>query len=268
MKKVYVEITNACNLNCNFCIHNSRKQEFMTLDNFKIILKKLDGYTKYLYLHVLGEPLLHPLINEFIEEAYNNSFNVNITSNGYLIDRIKTKNIRQLNVSLHSFLGDESAFVKYLDKILNKADLLDKTYISLRFWVKSDFLDLTLYIINNRYHTNITLKKLEKQHSIRVNNHIFINLFHEFIWPDLNNTKSSSKGTCYALRDHFGILVDGTVVPCCLDSKGIINLGNIYKDEVCDILNSKRVCKMKDGFLQNWKEEELCQKCFFLNNEE
>ena len=242
-------------INCNFCIHNSRKQEFMTLDNFKIILKKLDGYTKYLYLHVLGEPLLHPLINEFIDEAYNNSFNVNITSNGYLIDRIKTKNIRQLNVSLHSFLGDESAFVKYLDKILNKADLLDTTYISLRFWVKSDFLDLTLYIINNRYDTNITLKKIEKQHSIRVNNHIFINLFHEFIWPDLNNTKSSSKGTCYALRDHFGILV-------------IINLGNIYKDEVCDILNSKRVCKMKDGFLQNRKEEELCQKCFFLNNEE
>ena len=78
MKKVYVEITNACNLNCNFCIHNSRKQEFMTLDNFKIILKKLDGYTKYLYLHVLGEPLLHPLINEFIDEAYNSSFNVNI----------------------------------------------------------------------------------------------------------------------------------------------------------------------------------------------
>jgi hypothetical protein len=179
----------------------------MTLDNFKIILKKLDGYTKYLYLHVLGEPLLHPLINEFIDEAYNNSFNVNITSNGYLIDRIKTKNIRQLNVSLHSFFGDESAFVKYLNKILDKADDLDKTYISLRFWVKSDFLDLTLYIINNRYHTNITLKKLEKQHSIRVNNHIFINLFHEFIWPDLNNTKSSSKGTCYALRDHFGILV-------------------------------------------------------------
>ena len=28
-KKVYIEITNNCNLNCDFCIKNQRKNKFM-----------------------------------------------------------------------------------------------------------------------------------------------------------------------------------------------------------------------------------------------
>ena len=101
-KKVYIEITNNCNLNCSFCIHNKRTPKFMSMDEFKIILSKLKGYTKYLYFHILGEPLLHPYINEFINEA-SKDFYVNITTNGYLIKNIKdNKNIRQINISLHS----------------------------------------------------------------------------------------------------------------------------------------------------------------------
>ena len=52
-KKVYIEITNNCNLSCDFCPHNKRKNEFITLDNFNIILDKLENYTKYLYLHAI-----------------------------------------------------------------------------------------------------------------------------------------------------------------------------------------------------------------------
>ena len=97
-KKVYIEITNNCNLSCDFCPHNKRKNEFITLDNFNIILDKLENYTKYLYLHVLGEPLLHPNINEIIDVA-SKRYKINITTNGYLIDKIKNnKNIRQINI--------------------------------------------------------------------------------------------------------------------------------------------------------------------------
>ncbi|HIS11510.1 MAG TPA: radical SAM protein, partial [Candidatus Onthocola stercoravium] len=69
MKKVYVEITNNCNLDCSFCIKNTRKSMFMSEDNFEVILNKLKNTTSYLYFHVMGEPLLHPLINEFIDIA-------------------------------------------------------------------------------------------------------------------------------------------------------------------------------------------------------
>jgi MoaA/NifB/PqqE/SkfB family radical SAM enzyme len=101
-KKIYVEITNSCNLNCSFCIGHTRKKEFITIDKFKLLLDKIKNHTDYLYFHLMGEPLIHPYINDLIDIASNN-FNTNITTNGYFIDRIKdNKHIRQINISLHS----------------------------------------------------------------------------------------------------------------------------------------------------------------------
>ena len=259
-KKIYLEITNGCNLNCDFCIKNSRKIEYISIDNFKLILDKLKDYTDYLYFHVLGEPLLHPKINELIDIASQN-FKINITTNGYLINNIKTNNIRQLNISLHSFNDKYNInLTDYLDNIFNKIDTLDNTYFSLRLWVKNRYNKDIINYINNRYKTNFE----ENADNYKVNEHIFINNFHEFIWPDLNNNYYSEEGTCYALRDHIGILVDGTIVPCCLDSKGIINLGNIYKSNIEDILHCNKVNNMLEEFKNNKKCEELCKHCKFI----
>ena len=76
-KKVYIEITNNCNLNCDFCIKNQRKNKFMTKEEFNTILNKLEGITNYLYFHILGEPLLHPNITEFLESA-SKKYKINI----------------------------------------------------------------------------------------------------------------------------------------------------------------------------------------------
>lgn len=80
----------------------------------------------------------------------------------------------------------------------------------------------------------------------------------------MNNDYYSEKGTCYGLIDHIGILVDGTIIPCCLDSKGIINLGNIYNDNLKEILKKDRVNNIIKGFKGNKKLEELCKHCKFI----
>jgi len=259
-KKIYVEITNGCNLNCDFCIKNNRKVEYISIDNFKIILDKLKDYTDYLYFHVLGEPLLHPNINELIDIASEN-FKINITTNGYLINNIKTKSIRQLNISLHSYNDKYNISLnEYLDNIFNKIDILKNTYISLRLWVKNKYNKEIIDYINNRYNLYIDYNV----ENYNINDHIFINNFHEFIWPDLNNNYYNENGTCYALKDHIGILVDGTIIPCCLDSRGVINLGNIYIDNLKNILNNKRVVNMLNNFKKNKKCEELCKHCSFI----
>lgn len=263
-KKVYIEITNNCNLKCDFCIKNSRPNKFMSIDDFNIILNKVDSYTNYLYFHVLGEPLLHPKINEFIDIA-SKSFNINITTNGYLIDRIKdNKNIRQLNISLHSY--DEKYGIcleDYINNIFNVVDKLSKyTYISYRFWLKSKYTDEILDMINRKYNTNLVIDNLKNNSTLDKN--IFISINEEFIWPDLNNSYFNERGTCYALKDHIGILVDGTIVPCCLDSKGIINLGNIFECALEDVIKSKRYNDMLKGFKNNKKCELLCKKCKYL----
>ena len=61
-KKIYIEITNVCNLNCKFCPPTKRAKEFMALDQFEIIIKQIHNETNLVALHVKGEPLLHPPI--------------------------------------------------------------------------------------------------------------------------------------------------------------------------------------------------------------
>ncbi len=260
-KKIYIETTNLCNLNCDFCIKNRRKKEIMTIQNFKIILSKIKNYTNYIYLHILGEPLLNPKINEFILLASNEGFNINITTNGYLIDKIKgNKNIRQVNISLHSFdIKYNVELKKYLNNIFDSVEELIKndTYVSLRLWVKNKYSEDIINEVNNYYKVNITK-------NTKIKENLFFNFEKQFIWPDLNNSYYNESGKCYGLTDHIGILVDGTIVPCCLDTLGIINLGNIFKEEIDEILNKKTVIKMIEEFKNNKKEMELCKHCNFL----
>lgn len=260
-KKIYIETTNLCNLNCDFCIKNRRKKEIMTIQNFKIILSKIKNYTNYIYLHILGEPLLNPKLNEFILLASNEGFNINITTNGYLIDKIKdNKNIRQVNISLHSFdVKYNVELKKYLNNIFDSVEELIKndTYVSLRLWVKNKYSEDIINEVNNYYEVNITK-------NTKIKENLFFNFKKQFIWPDLNNSYYNESGKCYGLIDHIGILVDGTIVPCCLDTLGIINLGNIFKEEIDEILNKKTVIKMIEGFKNNKKEMELCKHCNFL----
>jgi len=260
-KKVYVEITNNCNLSCDFCIKNKRNRKFMNKEEFLIILSKLKGITNYLYFHVLGEPLLHPEINNFIDTA-SEYYKINITTNGYLIDRIKdNKNINMLNISLHSYDSKYNiSLSNYLDNIFNTVDLLIKngTKVNFRLWVDNRENDNIINYINSYYKTNIRLEKC------KIKDNLYLDISSYFIWPDLENNYYNDVGKCYGLIDHFGILVDGTIVPCCLDSKANINLGNIYKDDIDKVLNSDTCKEMVLGFKNNKKIQELCKHCKFL----
>ena len=264
-KKIYIEITNACNLNCPFCIKNKRKIEYINLTNYENIINKIKPYTKEIYLHILGEPLLHPNIVEFIEYANNQGLLVNITTNGYLINNLKNNsNIHRLNISLHSYNEIYKITIdEYLDNIFTTIDKIKiNTFVSLRLWVENKNTKYILNYINKRYNTNIY--KLENNTKTKISSNLIIDTFHEFIWPDITNDYYSEKGTCRGLIDHIGILSNGIVVPCCLDSNGVINLGNIYENELSDILNKPIVTEMIDNFKKGVKCQELCKHCSFL----
>jgi len=261
-KKIYLEITNNCNLDCSFCIKNNRQKKFMSVDDYKKILEKIKSHTKYLYFHVSGEPLLHPYINDFVNIANDNNFNINITTNGYLIKRIKDNHhIRQINISMHSFNNKYHLSIEeYMNNIIEVIDYLhNDTYFSLRFWVGTNYNADIIRILENYYN-----KKIELKNGFEIVKNVFISINKEFIWPSLDNDYYNETGTCYALKDHIGILVNGDVIPCCLDANGIINLGNIFKDNIENIINSSRYQNMLNGFKNNYKCEKLCKKCNFL----
>lgn len=268
-KKIYIEITNICNLNCSFCSIDNRKKQLITVNNFEKILNKINDYTDYLYLHVKGEPLLHPKLKEILDLCLKYNKKVNITTNGTLIkDNINLLNhpsIRQINISLHS----ENNRDNYMEDINNSVDKLKEKIVVLRYWTLKDknldkkSTDLVDKIIFYYKLSPSVVEKIKNENHIKIRENLYLDKQIEFIWPNINNNYYNEFGYCYALKDQLAILVDGTVVPCCLDSNGIINLGNIYKNSLDEIIKSKRYQDIKKGFENRKVCEKLCKKCSF-----
>ena len=268
-KKIYIEITNICNLNCSFCSKDNRIKESISLTNMEELLKKINDYTDYVYLHVKGEPLLHPKLKEILDLCEKYHKKVNITTNATLIkekEEILTHPaIRQINLSVHS----ENKKVNYLEEIFEVVDKLKDKNIVYRFWTMEDnnlskkSTELVEKIINHYQLSPEIVENLKKENNIKINSHTYVNKANEFIWPDTNNDYNKENGYCYALKDQLAILVDGTIVPCCLDSNGVINLGNIYQNDLLEVINSSRYQKMRMGFCNRKVTEELCKHCSY-----
>lgn len=281
-KKVYIEITSVCNLACSFCPPTERAKGLIKVEQFAHILDEISGYTKYIYLHVKGEPLLHPRIGQLLDIAHEKGFKVNITTNGTLIKKTREKllgkpALRQINFSLHSFDGHEGSEnrEKYLGDILEFVRDVRKhnVIISYRLWnlQRNNVSELanrrnreTLEILEKEYELDYEIQeRVEMGSGVKIAKNIYLNQDHEFRWPSLLEKADEGKGFCHALRTHAAILVDGSVVPCCLDGEGVINLGNVHDQKFGDIITTDRAQNLVDGFSRREAIEELCKKCGF-----
>ena len=269
-KKVYIEITNICNLNCSFCIKDNRMKKEMSIDEFETVLKKIDKYTDYIYLHVKGEPLIHNKLDEILSLTNKYKKYVNITTNGVLLkNKInilkKYNNIRQINISLHS----ENNKDNYIDDILDAVDELKTIFIVYRFWtLKDNKLDNKMleYLskIKEKYNINNELyNEIINGNNLKISNNIYINKDKEFEWPDISNNYYNENGFCYGLKNQIGVLVDGTITICCLDSFGVSNLGNIFNDDIEIIMNSEKVKNIIKGFNNRKVYLDICKHCSY-----
>ena len=270
-KKIYIEITNCCNLSCSFCSKTSKPKRTMTIEEFKNIISKIKSYTDYIYLHVKVEPLLHKDLKEFLKIAEENDLKVNLTTNGTLfsqrVDDLKnSKALKKVNFSLHS----ENNYPNYFENIFQSVDKLPKDItVIYRLWTLSNStLDKksTEIVEKLKDYYNLSpqiVDKLYKEQNVKISSNIYVDKDNEFIWPTV--TEEKSNGYCHALKTHLGILVDGTVVPCCLDASGIINLGSIYTDTLENIMTTERYRKLKKSFQDHKPSEALCASCTYKN---
>lgn len=278
-RRVYLEIINYCNLACSFCPRSKRKPMAMSIDNFNIALDKLKPYTDYLYFHIKGEPFLHPNLVDFLKIASEKGFYVNITTNGTLVNNLRKPllenvPVRQINISLHSFEGDKKEeFKKYLMDIIRFTKEVTKAqpiYIALRLWNLDK--DITteqrernievLELIEKEFQLDYKIEtKIDEEKGSKIADHVYLNYDYKFSWPSLDADYIGDSGYCYGLKTQLGILVDGTVVPCCLDGEGIVDLGNIFDQDLEEIFESTYVKDIQEGFRQRKVKEELCQRC-------
>ena len=266
-KKVYVEITNLCNMNCSFCHGHNRSPRQMTREEFSLVLDKLTDQTQCIYYHLMGEPLTHPLLPEFVKLAGEKGYKSVITTNGTLLDQrgdaLLSAGIHKINLSLHSFEnGSEEDHRQYLSHLTTFAPkaAAQGTIVVFRLWNQgcdNGKNETTLHYLQDRIHGEWKTNS----RGIKIRDNLYLEWGERFEWPD---SKAQVKGTryfCYGLKDQFGILSDGTVVPCCLDSDGVIRLGNIFTDDLSSILASPRATEMVEGFRRGVATEDLCKRC-------
>ena len=266
--RVYVEITNICNRSCSFCPGTKREKRRMTLDEFSLILDKLEGVTEYIYLHVMGEPLTHPELVDFIELASSRGFKCSITTNGTLLREreaeLLASHVYKVNISIHSFEnGERDEYLSYLNSCFSFADEASRRGILtvLRLWNRGydggRNID-TLAVLREKFSGE---EWREGASGFRIRHKLHLEWGDRFEWPDVECDELGDAVFCHGLGDHFGILVDGRIIPCCLDREGVIELGNAYTDDIKAALSSPRAAAMREGFKCKRATEELCRKC-------
>ncbi len=282
LTKIYLETTNVCNLSCSFCHGTSRHKGFLSYEEFKKILPKIKGRSKYLYFHLMGEPLLNNELKNMVHDAKKEGFFVMLTTNGTLLSEkgsfiYESGNVKKVSISLQAadiINGKPTAFVgDSLDKyLLSVADFSKKcaehgVICALRLWNiekendgKNDFLIEKLHTLfpdewikNRSGYKLIDAPKGEKE--------VYLEYGELFEWPDKAAKDKNKVTSCYALSDQIGILCDGTVVPCCLDADGAIDLGNIFDSSLEDIISGDRATKLLESFEKRTPCEKLCRTC-------
>ena len=275
-KKIYIEITNICNLNCSFCPKTVRNKEMMKIEQFEYILNQIKWYTDLICLHVKGEPLMHDGLKDILDLCDKYNLMVNITTNGTLlksnIDILsKSKALRQINISLHSQIVNNELALKiedYMKDVLLSVRKLKDKIISYRLWNNKSIKgnDENIYILEcleKEYGIANLYDKLAESKWIKLKDKVYVNQDIEFKWPDIKEKEISQSGTCLGLKNQVAILVNGDVVPCCLDENACIKLGNIYENTFENIINSDRSKNIIDGFNNNKLVEKLCKTCGF-----
>ena len=270
LDRIYLEITNVCNLDCSFCHKTSRAKKLMDEDEFNTLLDKIEGRARYLFFHLMGEPTLHPLLPRFIEAARGKGFLPAITTNGSLLsekgDILLASLPYKISISLHAPEAN-AAFSddRYLETCVRfaKSAAARGCIIALRLWNlgsgadNSEILDFLHQAFPEEW------RDIRGGSSQRLATRIFLEWGERFDWPDptLPPCDPDTDLFCYGLRDQIGILADGTVVPCCLDADANMALGNLFTSNLDDILTSPRAKAIYDGFSKRRAVESLCRKC-------
>ena len=272
-RKVYLEISNRCNLSCSFCPGTKRPAGSLNQERFALALDRLRPWTDYIYFHLMGEPLCHPEVELFLALAGQKGFRVILTTNGTLLTRhqemlLAAPALHKVNISLHAYEANdlETPFSQYLDGCFcfGQAARGEKLVVY-RLWNAggADAYNREILRAMEGYFPG---PWTQERRGIRVGPKVYLEQGDKFDWPDLSAKDGGERVFCYGLRDQIGVLWDGTVVPCCLDHEGGIPLGNLFEQELGEILDGPRAQAVYRGFQQGVAVEELCRKCGFAHS--
>ena len=251
----------------------------MDKELFKLFLQQLQGMGRLLHFHVMGEPLLHPDLSDFLDMCAPYGYRVNVVTNGLLLPSVAhailgKQALRQVSISLHHLsermpVHEIDAYFQGLSDFMGEVLISRGLFVSLRLWnreavVDSAFCsDVTRRIAELFSLNPANIDNCANHAPVRLAENIWLNRGLRFQWPSLENKNYGDQGTCLGLREQIAVLVDGTVTPCCLDCEGIIALGNVRQNCLSDIVKGPRARAISEGFAQGKIVEPLCGHCSY-----
>jgi radical SAM protein with 4Fe4S-binding SPASM domain len=282
-RRVNVEITNMCNLQCSFCPEVERPKQLMSPELFRQVMTEIAPVTDEVCLHIMGEPLGHPELGALLQICADVAVPVNLTTNGLLLTGLRRSQallpiVRQINFSVHSFAAnfpgrDPSPYLAKLFAFAREAaDRRPDLYVNYRLWDEGDAASSgpdgrrVRALIAAEYGVDLDSLQLNlaRRKGYRLAGRVYVNFDSRFVWPSLTAPDRGARGTCLGLSNHIGIQADGTVVPCCLDKEAVLRLGRIGDQPLPEILDNPRAVSMREGFAANELREELCRRCSFI----
>lgn len=271
--RAYLEITNICNRSCAFCPKTARPPKMLTPEEFRFLAERIRPFTQYLYLHVMGEPLMHPQLDLILEAAHALDFRVVLTTNGTLLEKqretlLHAPALHKIHISLHSFeaneAGDFDGYIRTCAEFAREAQN-SGVIVNLRLWnldgAQTAGLNRKNSDILSILHETFSQPWVKTTWGSRLDARVFLEYGERFDWPDSAAPNRGEAGFCHALRRQFAVLCDGSVVPCCLDHEGEMTLGNLFTQELSEILDSPAANAIRDGFTARKRVHPLCRTC-------
>ena len=277
--RIYIELTNICGLGCSFCPSKNLPNKTMSLDFFNTIVQQAKSYTDEIACHVVGDPLTLNNLSEYLDIIHSHKMRAILTTSGYFMKKQSYQTlfhpaVKQINISLNAYNKNDTAisFEQYINPIIElckeKVERGEESFINLRIWnlddkmSESEFNKMLFKRLDRSFAIKLNFPKDKR--AIRLDYKVLLHFDRYFEWPSLSNP-NYGHGTCQGLSSHIGVLADGRVIPCCLDSEAVMTLGNLHTTPLEVILLSKRAKDIKEGFQNSRCSEELCLRCSYKN---
>ncbi len=284
--QVILETTNACNLNCPYCLvgmqneltskygnaaHNlmSRPVGFMTEETFDIVHRDLKSFgIKKVYLHFQGEPILNKLTPKFAVVLKKDGFKVGVFTNGQAFNDRNIAELAEAEIDLIRFSVDGASEESYQKNRVGGR--FEKVYenmknISLAHRGKKTRLEWQFLVLKNNEHEIDIAKKLASEIDV----HFFTKGYRESV-TELAPQNPDYKAKyhikpCKDIYHQIGIYWNGDVVPCCYDVDGKEIMGNLHEGSLEDIWNSEKYMNFRKR-VDNFKrsphvEPAICKNC-------
>lgn len=260
----------------------------MSEEEFDLLTDRVRGKVCFLYFHLMGEPLLHPLLPQFVTMAREKGFKTVLTSNGTLLHRamaLLDTLPYKIQLSLHSHESNaRGELSEYMDQVMRfSTQAAGKgTCMVLRLWNQGG-MDRENEEVMRLIEKYVPKPWKERPDGFRLCDNLYLEFDRKFEWPggggkaasddsdgkqeesdgklEASPSKSKQEYFCKALIKQIGVLSDGSLVPCCLDHDGDVILGNLFHQSLEEILASPRAQALVEGFRHHAATEPLCQSC-------